>query len=257
MTDRKDYESLLQDAIDIAERASAIALSYFRQAILIEMKENQTPVTIADKKTEEMIRAELEKKFPTHGILGEEFGHAPRQSDFTWTIDPIDGTRSFIRGIPLFGTLLGVLERGKPVVGVMVLPALDELYAAAKGLGATVNDGEPIHVSATKTLESAIVASGDRNCFEAVGKVGYHNALFQRAELVRGYTDCFGHALVARGNIDAMIDPLVSIWDIAPIATIIEEAGGTYCTLEGEKTIQGTSFMTCTPALKDQLLKLK
>src|ERR1700744_1436846 len=106
-----DYEYLLEEAADIAERASKIALSYFRQALLIEMKENHTPVTIADKKTEEWIRGELSKAFPDHGILGEEFGEEASASEFLWTIDPIDGTRSFVRGIPLFGTLLGLLHR--------------------------------------------------------------------------------------------------------------------------------------------------
>src|ERR1700722_10506271 len=97
-----DYELVLEEAADIAERASKVALSYFRQALLIEMKENHTPVTIADKKTEEMIREELSRAFPDHGILGEEFGEALSDSDYVWTVDPIDGTRSFIRGIPLF-----------------------------------------------------------------------------------------------------------------------------------------------------------
>src|ERR1700750_2908714 len=128
-----DYEMLLEEATDIDDRASKIALSYCRQALLIEMKENHTPVTIADKKTEEMIRKELGKSFPDHGIIGEEFGEEGADKEFTWTIDPIDGTRSFIRGIPLFGTLLGLLRNNEPVIGVMVLPAINETYVAAQG----------------------------------------------------------------------------------------------------------------------------
>jgi histidinol phosphatase-like enzyme (inositol monophosphatase family) len=250
-----DYESILEEATDIAERASNIALSYFRQAILIEMKENHTPVTIADKKTEEMIRHELKKAFPTHGILGEEFGEEPHNSDFVWTIDPIDGTRSFIRGIPLFGTLVGLLEKGEPVVGIMVLPALDETYVAAKGMGAFC-DGVQLHVSATRSIESALVSCGDTSCFEAEGKKDYLMSLIEKADLVRGYTDCFGHSLVMRGAVDAMIDPTVSIWDIAPIACLVKEAGGEYFTFDGEETVRGKSFITCTAALKPELLKL-
>lgn len=247
-----DYEALLEEATDIAERASNIALSYFRQPILIEMKENHTPVTVADKKTEEMIRSELKKAFPDHGILGEEFGEEPHNSDFVWTIDPIDGTRSFVRGIPLFGTLVGLLEKGEPVVGIMVLPALDETYVAAKGMGAFC-DGVQLHVSATRAIENSLVSCGDTSCFEATGKEKYLQNLIKNAELVRGYTDCFGHSLVMRGAVDAMVDPMVSVWDVAPLACLIKEAGGEYFTFEGEETVWGKSFISCTPALKEQL----
>ncbi len=250
-----DYEELLEEAVDICDRAAQLAYSYFRQALLIEMKENNTPVTIADKKTEEMIRSELSKAFPEHGLWGEEFESHATDAEFVWTIDPIDGTRSFIRGIPLFGTLLGLLHKGEPVIGVMVLPALDETYTAAKGLGAFC-DGVQLHVSSVKSLESSLVAHGDLNCWEDIGKQQYLTALQNKAELVRGYTDCFGHAMVARGAIDAMIDPLVSIWDIAPLACIIKEAGGEYFALNGAQSIHENSFITCTPAIKDQLLKL-
>jgi len=250
-----NYKDLLEQATDIAERAAKIAHSYFRQALLIEMKENHTPVTIADKKTEEMIRGEISREFPTHGILGEEFGQDAKKSEYLWTIDPIDGTRSFIRGIPLFGTLLGLLKKGEPILGVMVLPALDETYAAAKGLGVYCN-GMQIRVSATKALESAVVSCGDISHFEALGKKSYLTALMDKAELLRGYTDCFGHALVVRGAIDAMIDPVVSFWDIAPIACLIKEAGGEYFNFEGEETVDTKSFITCTPALKKEILGL-
>jgi fructose-1,6-bisphosphatase/inositol monophosphatase family enzyme len=114
------YKDALFKACEIAEEASQLAASYFRQTILIEMKENGTPVTIADKKAEELIRKRLGQSFSDHGILGEEFGSEVKSSEYVWTIDPIDGTRSFIRGIPLFGTLLGLLHKGVPVVGVMV-----------------------------------------------------------------------------------------------------------------------------------------
>src|SRR3989338_7153585 len=113
------YQELVEAAADIAEEAGKVALSYFRKSILIEMKENLTPVTIADKKTEEKIRAELTAAFPGFGIMGEEFGEESPNAEFVWTVDPIDGTSSFIRGIPLFGTLLGLLHKGEPVGGVM------------------------------------------------------------------------------------------------------------------------------------------
>ncbi len=245
--------ALLESAVDIAERAGNLALSYFRRKILIEMKENMTPVTVADKKTEEMIRHEIGQRYPEHGIHGEEFENTGLDNEFVWTIDPIDGTRSFIRGIPLWGTLLGLLHRGNPVLGVMVLPALDETYSAAHGMGAFCN-GVQIHTSAVRTLDSALVSVGDVNCFETSGKAKLLAAIQAKAELCRGYTDCFGHAMVARGAIDAMIDPLVSIWDVAPLAVIIKESGGEYFTMDGDETIRGTSFITCNAALKEQIL---
>ena len=240
---------------EIAEQASKIALSYFRQPILIEMKENHTPVTIADKKTEETIRKELEKHYPDFGILGEEFGEVSKKTDFVWTIDPIDGTRSFIRGIPLFGTLVGLLRKGQPVLGIMVLPALDETYWSVEK-GGTYCNGTQIHVSACQSLEASILCHGDINCFEDSGRRKTFNKFLDKAELVRGYTDCFGYSLVLRGAADAMIDPIVSLWDIAPIACLVREAGGSYFNFEGKPSIQETSFVACAPGIKNSLLEI-
>ena len=249
------YAELVQEVVHITENAARMALHYFRQPLLIEMKENHTPVTVADKKTEEYIRGELEKRFPEMGILGEEFGELSRKSDMVWTIDPIDGTRSFIRGIPLFGTLVGLLHRGRPVLGVMVLPALEETYFAAEGTGTFCN-GHQLRVSPTVSLEAAVVSYGDTNCFEDAGKIAMLKNTIDKAHLARGYTDCFGHALVIRGAVDAMIDPVVSIWDVAPIACLVEEAGGAWFSFNGTEDLRETSFISCTPALKRQILEL-
>jgi histidinol-phosphatase len=248
-----ELESILNTATEIAERASEIALSYFRQAILIEMKENMTPVTVADKKTEENIREELSLAFPGFGICGEEFGEEGRDQELVWTVDPIDGTKSFIKGIPLFGTLLGLLQHGEPILGIMVLPALRETYTAAKGLGTFCN-GHQLHVSQKTALESSFVSIADIDCFEASGRKAALPRLMERAEFVRGYTDCFGHSCVMRGGIDAMIDPVVSLWDIAPLACLIREAGGEYFSLNGKQTIHESSFVTCSPGLKKEIL---
>jgi histidinol-phosphatase len=247
--------SAVSAATTIAERASEIARSYFRQAILIEMKENLTPVTIADKKTEEFIRKELQHAFPGFGIIGEEFGQEGHDKEYVWTIDPIDGTRSFIRGIPLFGTLMSLLEHGEPIVGIMVLPALEETYAAARGMGTTCN-GHKLHVSPTRQIESANISCGDTYCFEDSGKTAVLKKLIDNAEAVRGYTDCFGHSLVMRGAMDAMIDPVVNLWDVAPLACLIHEAGGEYYDFNGERTIQGTNFIASNAHLKEEILSL-
>lgn len=248
-----NLEDILDAAVDIAEEASTISLSYFRQPILIETKENHTPVTVADKKTEEFIRSELIKAFPGFGILGEEFGEESPNAQYVWTVDPIDGTRSFIKGIPLFGTLIGLLEDQEPIAGIMVLPALDETYWAGRGLGTYCN-GVQVHVSQTAAIENANIAVGDVYAFEDSGHRPYLNNLIDQTEILRGYTDCFGHSLVFRGAMDAMIDPVVSIWDIAPLAAIATEAGGEYYDFNGERTIRSGSFITSNSALKGQIL---
>lgn len=251
----QDLEKILETAIEIAEQGGALALSYFRKAILIEIKDNLTPVTVADKKTEEFMRKELTAAFPGFGILGEEFGEEAVNNEYVWTIDPIDGTRSFIRGIPLFGTLLGLLKNGEPILGVMVLPALKETYSAALGLGTYCN-GHQLHVSPNAHLASANIALGDAYAFRETGTEKLFELLSKKAELARGYTDCFGHSLVMRGSLDAMVDPLVSIWDVAPLAILTQEAGGDYFSFEGERTIRDKSFVACSPKLREELLSL-
>ncbi len=249
----ENLTEILDAATEIAQQGSEMALSYFRKAILIEIKENLTPVTIADKKTEEFMRKELIQAFPGFGILGEEFGEESANNEYVWTIDPIDGTRSFIRGIPLFGTLLGLLRNGEPILGVMVLPGLKETYSAAKGLGTYCN-GHQVHTTPVSHLDTSSIGLGDAYAFRETGTENIFNHLSKTCELARGYTDCFGHALVLRGALDAMVDPLVSIWDVAPLAILAEEAGGEYFSFEGEKTIRSKSFVTCGPKLKEDVL---
>lgn len=250
-----ELADILEAATEIAEQAAQLAFSYFRQPILIEIKDNQTPVTVADKKTEEFIRKSLLETFPGFGILGEELGEESTHNQYVWTVDPIDGTRSFIRGIPLFGTLIGLLDRGEPIGGIMVLPALEETYWAGTDLGAYCN-GHQIHVSQAHELKSAVMGVGDVYAFQEAGKEKLFRTLTEKTEICRGYTDCFGHSLVLRGALDAMVDPVISIWDIAPLACLVEEAGGEYFDFHGERTIQGKTFITSGPGLKKEILSL-
>lgn len=255
MSVERNYEEFIEAAIPIVEDASKIALSYFRQAILIETKDNMTPVTIADKKTEETMRRDLLQAFPGFGIIGEEFGEEDQDAELVWTVDPIDGTLSFIRGIPLFGTLVGLLHKGEPVGGICVLPALNETYSSAKGAGAYC-DGHQLHVSTVHTLASAFISVGDISWFERAGHSKVLKHLQAEAHYCRGYTDCFAHALVTRGALDAMVEPEINLWDVAPLASLIEEAGGEYFDFHGNKTIHEKSFVSCSPFLKNDLLKI-
>jgi fructose-1,6-bisphosphatase/inositol monophosphatase family enzyme len=147
-----------------------------------------------------------------------------------------------------------LLHRKEPIIGVMVLPALGETYSGAKGLGCFCNE-EELHVSAVKSLSHALVSCADVPCFESTGYLRFLLSLMRKAELVRGYTDCFGHAMVLRGAVDAMIDPLVAVWDIAPIACLVKEAGGDYFSLDGKDLLQATTFVSCVPRLKDKIIE--
>jgi len=249
-----DLQVILPMAVDIAEEASEIAYSYFRKKILIETKQDLSPVTMADKSTEEFIRQKLKNAFPSCGILGEEFGLENGDFEYVWTVDPIDGTRSFIRGIPLFGTLLGLLHKGIPVLGVVVLPAIEETYWAGHQLGAFCN-GVAIRVSTIHTLGNAMVGCADISAFRETKRLPMLNHLMEKTELLRGYTDCFGHVMVARGALDAMVDPVVAPWDVVPLACLITEAGGQYSDCNGDPGYQ-KSFMTFTSGLRKDLFDL-
>ncbi len=248
-------ESWIKKAVQVAQIGAKVAHSYFRQTLVIEMKENDTPVTQADKRAEMAIREELARFFPGHGILGEELGAENQSSPFVWTIDPIDGTRSFIRGIPLYGTLLGLLYDNEPVLGVMVLPGLGETYYAAKERGAFCN-GSPIRVSNSGVLETAFVSCGDWDYFERAGTSNSYLKLLKGSGSCRMLTDCASHAWVARGALDGMIDPAVMPWDVVPIACLVKEAGGVYGDFFGNESWNSGHFITAaTQGLFDQIVE--
>lgn len=212
----------------------------------IETKSDQSPVTIADKRVEEMLRKRITKAFPDHGIIGEEFGSEEDQRDWVWTVDPIDGTRSFIKGLPLFSTLLSLLHCGKPVLGIISLPALGETAWAVKGHGAWLNT-DKLHVSNHEKIQGATLATGDVYCFREKKKMKFLNRLHKEAGLVRTYPDAFGHLMAIRGVVDAMVDPWAYIWDFAPCQIMAEEAGGAFInmgnTRNGVDLRQGTALV--------------
>lgn len=258
-TQRADlsYLDLARQAAAITERAARLTLSYFRTPLDVAIKADRSPVTSADRRAEEAMRKDLRRAFPDWGILGEEMGLEERGSEYLWTVDPLDGTRSFIRGVPLFGTLLGLLHRGEPVLGVMILPALDETYVAVRGHGATCN-GVPVRVASCRRLGEAAVSCGDLDRFREVDQQPLFTALSERAATLRTYTDCFGHALVLRGAFHAMVDPAVAPWDVVPIACLVREAGGVAFTFGGDTVFHRPrlSFISCAPNLREPLMQL-
>lgn len=230
------YQDEMNFALSMVAEAKKVILPYFQTSLKVESKADHSPVTIADQKSEELLRTLMQKHTPSYGIIGEEFGSQTGSEDRQWVVDPIDGTKAFIHGVPLFGTLLALLENGKPILGVVAMPALGHVLAASLGNGCSL-DGKPCHVSTVNKLDDALILDGSSTTME---RLGYGNAwatLRRKAKLHRGWGDCYGHLLVATGRAEVMADPIVCIWDVAPFAIILPEAGGRFSSFSGNDSI--------------------
>ncbi|MGD9396020.1 MAG: inositol monophosphatase family protein [Candidatus Thorarchaeota archaeon] len=248
----EDMKSLLSFAEAVAIGAGRVTLEYFHKEIEIDRKEDDTPVTIADRKTEEYIRERLQNEFPTHSILGEEEGERQGKSPYRWIIDPIDGTQSFIRGVPLYTVLLALEYEGAPQLGVIHVPPLRETVSAAKDVGAFYN-GTPCRVSSTERLADAWVQVTDyADLYRR--RPEFAKRLLAASFSCRAWGDAYGYLLVATGRVDVMIDPIMNIWDIAPLQPIITEAGGVFTDLDGADNAMGTSSLACNSMLYKELM---
>jgi histidinol-phosphatase len=246
------YADELAVALRAAEEAGRFALGHFKTSLTVERKADASPVTIADRGAEERLRRALGAAFPHDGILGEELGETSGTSGRRWVIDPVDGTQSFIRGVPLWGVLVGLEDGGECVVGVLALPALGETLSAARGAGAFMN-GTRARVSTTP-LADATILSSDASPRHFGDKHAGFTRLLARSGRHRGWGDCYGYALVATGRAEVMLDPLLNPWDAAAVKPIIEEAGGAFCAWDGVSTIHGGSGLAMPAALRDEVL---
>lgn len=249
-----DLQSLLSFAEDVTVEAGKVTLEYFLKDIEIDRKEDDTPVTIADRKAEEYIRARIVAEFPSHSILGEEEGESQGESSYRWIIDPIDGTQSFIRGVPLYTVLLALEFDGEPQVGVIHVPPVGETVSAANGIGAFYN-GTPCQVSSTEHLADAWVQVTDYAELSR-RRPDFAKRLLAESYSCRAWGDAYGYLLVATGRVDAMIDPIMNIWDIAPLKPIITEAGGVFTDLDGGDNAMGTSSLASNSMLHKELMDL-
>lgn len=223
---------LLEIAKRAAKNAERVILSNFESDLSVEWKPDNTPVTVADRGAEEELRKVFLSETPDFGLIGEELGIEKPDAEYKWIFDPIDGTKSFIRGVPLFGTLIGLYRKDEPLVGIVNLPALRHILVAGKGCGAFV-DGKRARVS-NVPLREGLALSGTVNTFDSEGKTAFFERYRKSAALYRGWGDCYGYFLVATGRAEAMVDPVVSLWDIAAFPAIFSEAGGKFSTLDGE-----------------------
>ncbi len=218
----------------------------------VETKPDRTPVTEADRAVEEAIRARLETERPDDGIVGEEFGTREGTSGRRWVIDPVDGTRSFLRGVPIWATLLALQEDDRGLVGMVSAPALGRRWWAVRGEGAYAND-EPIHVSSVADVSDALIAFTTPS-FETYGFGEEFRALAAGSWAARGFSDFWGHVLVAEGSADIMVEPILNLWDYAPLEVIVEEAGGRVSDFGGAALSHEGSGVSTNGLLHDAVL---
>jgi histidinol-phosphatase len=247
--------TLLDFAADAAWQAGQLTLGHFQTALAVEWKGDNSPVTAADRGSEQLLRRMIEQRFPDHAIVGEEFGETDRDSQYRWIIDPIDGTRSFVRGVPLYGVLIGLELAGEAVLGVVNFPALREMVAAAKGEGCRWN-GRPARVSAIASADQSLLLYTDAAEFARQVRSRTWDRLQAATHTQRSWGDCYGHCLVATGRAEVMLDPVLSVWDAAPLLPILEEAGGTFTDWNGVPTIHGRNGMSTNGHVLGHILKL-
>lgn len=247
----------LQELLAVASEAAYLGgrrtLAYFNAGVPVETKADNTPVTLADREAELVIRERIGRSFPGHAILGEEHGASAGDAAYRWIIDPIDGTKTFIHGVPFYGVLIGVEVAGQPAVGAVYLPAFDEMVTAATGLGCWWN-GRSARVSTVATLaEATLLTTSVTSC---MARSDAYTRLAAQTKLQRTWGDCYGYVLVATGRADIMLDPAMNPWDCAPLLPILHEAGGHFTTWDGVSTIWGPDAVGTNAALHTEVLTI-
>lgn len=239
---------------ELAARSGEFIRPYFRNhRVAVEIKSDASPVTLADRGAEMLLRDTIRKSYPSHGLVGEEFGREHDQAEFVWVLDPIDGTKSFISGTPLWGTLIALLHQGQPVLGAIHLVALDQLLIG-DGTTATLN-GQPIHTRPTRRLADATLLTSDTLNLPKYQNPSACERLVSRAKLYRTWGDCYGYALVAGGWADVMCDPIMNPWDIAALVPIIRGAGGAITDWHGGPPYPAeATIASATPELHAEVL---
>ena len=240
--------ALLQAVAEVARVAGATALPYFHTTLVPEAKADGSPVTVADRNAERAARDWIAHRFPADGILGEEYGQERPDARRQWIVDPIDGTKSFIRGVPLWGSLVAVMDGDEVVAGAAFFPALDELLVAALGEGAWWN-GTSCRVSTVSDLAAATITTTDERFPEHPDRGTRWRSLASQVAVARSWGDCFGYLMVATGRAEAMVDPVLSAWDAAPFLPIVVEAGGVFTDWHGRATVRGGSAIATNRAL--------
>lgn len=253
--DTSELKELLSFAVGLAQEAGEITLRHFRRSYTTSRKADGSFVTQADQEVERFIRSRIEEKYPHDSVLGEEEDTHAGTSGRGWIIDPIDGTYSFVHGVPIYGVMLALEIAEEACLGVVNLPALGDQVSAARGLGCFWN-GEPARVSNVSTLEESLLLSTDFGTCERYGFGAAARRLEGRAGARRTWGDCYGHILVATGRAEVMLDPVMNVWDCAPLLPILEEAGGTFTDWRGHRTIRGGNAIATNGVLFQSVMEI-
>lgn len=254
----------LSAMVSIARAAGEHTLKYFGTGDLnVDSKSDDSPVTIADREAEQLVRKQIEASFPEDTVQGEEFAEKAGQSAYRWVVDPIDGTKSFVCGVPLYSTLLALEKDGDPIGGVIFIPALGEIIVAAVGLGCwhqtRDRDGKSgvwqrAQVSARKTLAEAVFVTSQVDSFDARDAADTYKKLEQACWISRSWGDGYGYLLVATGRADVMVDPICNAWDVAAILPVVIESGGKFSDWQGQGTVRGGDGVGTNGVLHDAVL---
>lgn len=250
-------QAFLDAALEAARTAGDILRHYFAKPPKVRLKEDNSPVTVADEEAEHAIRNVLSRVFPDHGFYGEEHGRQNADAEYVWLIDPLDGTKSFIRGTPYFSVQIALMHRGRIIVGVSNAPLCNELAAATRSGGATLNNA-PIEVSSINTLRNAHLSTGNLASLARDAKAWrQYGALVQRMNRLRGYGDFLHYHLLASGRLDVVLESDVNIFDIAALSLVVEEAGGKFTDLKGHPVgLETTTVLASNGRLHGQIGKL-
>jgi histidinol-phosphatase len=250
-----EWKSRYETAVEATGRAGQVALRYFESALNVEWKEDESPVTVADRETESLLRSALASAFPQDGFLGEEHGEQPGTSGFRWIIDPIDGTRNFVRGIPIWATLVGLESKGECIAGIVEIPALRQTYRALRGDGAFRGERR-IRVSDVGTLDQAVLYYTSLKWFVQAGLQDAFLDMVKRTYMQRGFGDFYPYALIAQGSGEIMLEHGVHAWDVAAIQALVEEAGGRFSNWDGGVDLFKPDVIVTNGRLHDEVLRL-
>ena len=251
-----NLQPYLTFARQLAYRAGRITLSHYNKGIQHDLKNDESPVTAADRATEEFIRGEIEKNYPAHAIMGEEYGEkAGEGNPFRWIVDPIDGTKSFMKGVPFYSVLVALEIEGVSRVGAVCFPALDEILYAADGLGCWWN-GRRTRVSEVDDLKKAVFSYTSWSGFRTMKRLKVFERFHKECFYGRGWGDAYGYHMVATGRAEVMLDPTIQVWDVAPFSPIFREAGGYFGSWDGREGHRHGEGLACNGAIKEKVLKL-
>lgn len=248
-------DSLIGFATELAHSSGELIAERFQSRDLdVDFKPDKSVVTATDRDAEQLIRTGIEDRFPEHGIIGEEFGTENAEAEYVWTLDPIDGTISFVAGVPLFGTLIGLLHRGEPVLGLIHQPILGELLVG-DGENAWLN-GEPVTMRPCSELSQATFLTTDANLFDRFKDASAFDRLWRETNEMRTWGDCYGYLMLATGRADIMLDPIMNLWDLVPLIPIVRGAGGVITDWDGNDPTTSDSIVAAGPDLHPQVLEM-